>query len=425
MLFVGIIPATAQKTLTLNEVIAMALESNYGLKIASNNQEIAKNVYKASSANFLPDITATGTTVNTKSDIRQELSSGQVIDRNNALSSNINGNVGLTYTIFDGLKMFATRERTRLLYESSEIAFRQQVLNTVEQVTLAYGDLVRLKQQLSALEEVMKISEERIKIAQVKLDVGVAPKTELLQSKIDYNAQRSNYQTQKALVPAAQEQLKQAMGLPEMPDITVDEKIVIDYVPNQTRIRNAVEQGNQQVLLAKRNILIREQEIKELRADMLPKLDFNTAYVYSKANSQAGFILSNRNQGLNYGFTISVPIFRGFAASRGLQIAQLTAANATLEYDDMLNQLSVETVRAYNNYLSNKELLQLEEDNLLLAKENVSISLERFRQSQTSILELREAQQSLQEAQGRLINIRYNTKAAELRLRNLTGDLVR
>lgn len=425
-LFVGLsIFSSAQQKLSLQQAIAMALESNYGLKIATNNELIGKAGYQASIAGFLPKVTATATNVDTRSNIRQELSTGSVITRDNALSSNVNANLGLTYTIFDGLKMFATRERTRLMYESSEIAFRQEMLNTVESVTLAYSELVRLRQQLAALEEIMKISEDRIKIAEAKLNVGLAPKTELLQSKVDYNAQRSEYQRQKALLPAAQEQLKQAIGLPEMADVAVDEELINDYTPKQTSIRNALMQGNQQVLLARNAMLVNEQMVKEYRGDLLPRLDFNANYNYTKATSQAGLLLGNRNVGFNYGFTVVVPLFRGFAASKGLKIARLTALNANLEYENVVNQLAVETLRAYSTYNVNKEILQLEEENLLLAKENLSISLERFRQSQTSILELREAQQSLQQAQSRLILIRYETKAAELRLRNLTGDLVK
>ncbi len=405
----------------------MALESNYGLKIAENNEEIGKQAYDASLSGFLPKIDASGTTVNTKSDIRQQIATngGQTIDRKGANSTNVVGNIGLTYTIFDGLKMFATRERTRLLNESAEISLRQEVLNTVEQVTLAYSELVRLRQQLKALEEIMKISEDRIKVAEAKLNVGLAPKTELLQSKVDYNAQRSEYQRQKALVPAAQLQLKATMGLPEMADVEVQEQLINDYTPSQSSIRGALQQGNQTVLLAKNAMLVNEQLVREYRADLLPRLDFNTNYNYTKSTSEAGIILSNRNRGFNYGFSVNIPLFRGFAATKGLKIARLTAVNANLEYENVLNQLSVETLRAYSTYQVDRELLKMEEENVLLAKENLDISMERFRQSQTSILELRQAQESLQQAQSRLITIRYDTKAAELRLRNLTGDLVK
>ncbi|MES2629862.1 MAG: TolC family protein [Bacteroidota bacterium] len=417
----------AQQRLTLQQAIAMALESNYGLKIAENNEEIGKQAYDASLSGFLPKIDASGTTVNTKSDIRQQIATngGQTIDRKGANSTNVVGNIGLTYTIFDGLKMFATRERTRLLNESAEISLRQEVLNTVEQVTLAYSELVRLRQQLKALEEIMKISEDRIKVAEAKLNVGLAPKTELLQSKVDYNAQRSEYQRQKALVPAAQLQLKATMGLPEMADVEVQEQLINDYTPSQSSIRGALQQGNQTVLLAKNAMLVNEQLVREYRADLLPRLDFNTNYNYTKSTSEAGIILSNRNRGFNYGFSVNIPLFRGFAATKGLKIARLTAVNANLEYENVLNQLSVETLRAYSTYQVDRELLKMEEENVLLAKENLDISMERFRQSQTSILELRQAQESLQQAQSRLITIRYDTKAAELRLRNLTGDLVK
>lgn len=417
--------ALAQQKMSLNEAIAIALEKNLGLQIIENNEEMAQDAYQASAAGFLPKVDASASNINTKSNVKQVLSDGRIIARDGARSSTTQAGIGATYTIFDGLKMFATREKSRLQYESAQIARKQEILNTVEQVTLAYSELVRLKQQLLAYEELMKISEERIKVAEKRLTVGVAPKTEVLQSKVDYNAQLNAYRQQKALVPAAQQNLKRLLGSPELNDIAVEENLAISYSPNMQLIKNGFEQSNYQATIARNTMLAKAQEVKELRASLLPRLDLVSAYNYSLTESQAGLLLTNQNNGFNYGFTLAIPLFRGFSANKGLQIARLSASNASLQYQDLVNTLNVEMLQAYSDFKVNQELLALEEDNLLLAKENVSISLERFRQSQTSILELREAQFSLGEAQTRLISVRYKTKAAELRLRNLSGDLVK
>ena len=80
---------------------------------------------------------------------------------------------------------------------------------------------------------------------------------------------------------------------------------------------------------------------------------------------------------------------------------------------------------AFKDYELQKQTLALEEENIVLAKENVFIASERLRLGITTFVELREAQQSLEEAYNRLIAARYDTKVAETELLRLKGDLVR
>ena len=87
--------------------------------------------------------------------------------------------------------------------------------------------------------------------------------------------------------------------------------------------------------------------------------------------------------------------------------------------------MNVGVSNAFKSYEYQKKALILEEENIQLAKENVTIALERFRQGVSTNLELREAQISLQDAYNRLIAARYNTKLAEIDLMRLRGDIIK
>jgi outer membrane protein TolC len=52
------------------------------------------------------------------------------------------------------------------------------------------------------------------------------------------------------------------------------------------------------------------------------------------------------------------------------------------------------------------------------------VALERFKQGVSTSIELREAQQSLEDGFNRLINARYNIKLAETQLLRLNGTLI-
>ena len=66
---------------------------------------------------------------------------------------------------------------------------------------------------MKAIQEQMSVSEERVKLAQNRLDIGVGTKPDVLQSKVDLNAQKANILTQETLIAQLKEQLNQLMNV--------------------------------------------------------------------------------------------------------------------------------------------------------------------------------------------------------------------
>ncbi len=122
---------------------------------------------------------------------------------------------------------------------------------------------------------------------------------------------------------------------------------------------------------------------------------------------------------------MNVPILNGFNTKRPINKLNWIIRYQQLVYANQRSQIDVGLSNSFKDYELQKRLLALEEDNIALAKENVMIALERFRQGVSTFLELREAQISLQDAYNRLIAARYNTKLAETELLRLKGDLVK
>ena len=94
-------------------------------------------------------------------------------------------------------------------------------------------------------------------------------------------------------------------------------------------------------------------------------------------------------------------------------------------YENQRSLVNLSVINAFKEFEQQKKALLLEEENILLAKENVSIALEVYRLGASTIIQLREAQKSLEDAYNRLIAARYNTKVSETELLRLKGDLVR
>ncbi len=113
----------------------------------------------------------------------------------------------------------------------------------------------------------------------------------------------------------------------------------------------------------------------------------------------------------------------GFNTRRLIKQAGLDLEYNKIAYNTQRSKVELAVNNSYKDYQYQKKALALEEENISLAKENVFIALERFKQGVSTYLELRDAQISLEQAFNRLIAARYNTKLAETELLRLKGSL--
>src|SRR5205814_3541667 len=129
---------------------------------------------------------------------------------------------------FDGMKMFATREKLNELERLGALEVKTQMVNSIAAVVKNYFNIVRQKQQLKAIEEQMSIDEERVKLADKKLSVGLGSKPELLQAKVDLNAFISAQHRQNTQIALVKDQLNLLMGVDKGITYEVEDSIPIN-----------------------------------------------------------------------------------------------------------------------------------------------------------------------------------------------------
>lgn len=431
MFLVGAQTLYGQRQLTLEEVIAVALEKNFDVRIARKTSESTELDDKYAFNAFLPRVNANGGISWTGNDqeIRLQNQDGGLVERTGpTASNNLTGAVQLDWTLFDGLRMFATRERVAKLAEQGELFVKEQMVNTIASVTTNYYDIVRQKQQLKALMEQLAVNDVRVKLAERRFDVGYAAKPELLQARVDYNATRTLALQQETLIEQLKAQLNGQLGmeLPEQYDVA--DTIIVNLDLRREDLLQSVENTNYSLQASRKNVEIATLAVRERRAEYLPTLQFNSAYSYTRTENtkllnpfSPFFILNN---GFNYGFTVSIPVFNGFNQRRIVQQSRILQNQQEILFQQQRTQVNVALQNAFSNYENSRRILLVEEENISLAKENVAIALEVFRRGAGTVLDLRTAQQSLLEAYTRLINARYLAKVAETELLRLNGSLL-
>lgn len=418
------------QVLTLEEAIATALQNNYNIRLARIDSSAAALDNSYALAAFIPTVNANAGRLWNVNAQKVEFADGRKRDTSGLKNNNLNANVALNWTLFDGLRAFATRDRLAELVRLGEYTVKDQVVNTVANVITTYYNVVQEKQQLRAIEEQMSINAERVKLADRKLSVGLGTRQELLQAETDLNAQRSAQLGQRTAIEQLKQNLNQLMGIDIVRSYDVDTLIPINPSIQLEDVRTAAEQNNPQLLIARKNIDVANILLRERKAEFWPTITFTSAYNFTRQNNNAvvnvqAQPLFSLNRGLNYGFTATVPILNGFNTRRLVRQAKLDINRAQMQLENQRLLLDLGIYNAFKTYQFQKQALELEETNIKLAKENVFIAFERYRLGVSTYLELRDAQQSLETAYNRLIDARYNTKVAETELLRLRGDLVR
>ncbi len=415
----------AQEKLTLQQAIEMALKNNYDINIVKNNAIIAANSNTLGNAGMLPKVDLQASTNLANNATKQEFSSGLTVDKSGVKSTNINAGVYLSWTLFDGMKMFATHKRLQEMEVMGAISSKIQIENSISQIIVNYYNIVRQKQLIKGLSENITISEERLKIAQKKLEIGSGSKLDVLQAKVDMNAQTSNLYRQKTVLSELKANLNLLLARKGDVEFDVENDIPNEFKLKYDDLKSNIEKNNLELKAAQTNTAIISQTIRESKSQLYPKLNFNANYLFARSENQAGFALLNQNLGLNLGLTASWTIFNGLNATNQIKNARLQLDNANYEFNNTKALLDAQLYSMFKRYQDDAKILELEEENTKLAKEAVDIALERFKIGSSNSLELKEIQKSYDDALTRLAEARFNAKVSETQLMKLNGEIVK
>ncbi|MFV8332854.1 TolC family protein [Flavobacterium sp. GSP14] len=422
-LLFGVVTSNAQEILTLENAVKIALENNYEIKIATNTLSIEKTNVAIGNAGMLPTVTATvldNNSIQNSSQIRQD---GTKTELDNAKNNSLTYGVGLDWTVFDGMRMFARLDQLKELQKLGEAQLKLTVITRISDVNAAYYNLVQQQQQLAALDTTIVISNQRLTLAQNRFTIGKASKLEVLNAQVDLNTDQVALLRQKELYANSKILLNQLMARDVATDFKVINELEVDALLLLPELKALAEKQNPQLEAQIINKRVAELELKQIKAARYPTVRVNTAYNFSESQSSLGFVAQSQSRGLNYGFSASLNLFDGFAQNRNEKIAKIQIENSKLNIDQQSLALNAQLVTSYQTYVTNLELIALEEKNEAIAKQNLNITLDKFRIGTITTLEFRTAQLNYVNAKVRYSNAQFQGKLSEIALRELAGNL--
>ena len=413
------------QVLTAEEAIKLALQNNFDIQLARNSADVAANNNSLGNAGMLPQVNANGALGGSNTALNQTLADGRNTERNGVVTNTANAGVQLSWTLFDGMGMFINRTRLNQLNAAGEQAYRIQVEQTLQEVLTAYYNLVRQQYVVKVNEQNLKLSDERVRLAGNRYEVGTGSKLDYLQSKVDRNNDKTLLiQLQQAL-ETSKIQLNQLLAREVRTTFKVADSLEVDSTLSYDNLFKDVQSKNSVLKLTDLQRSVALQDLRLVRAQQMPSLNFNSGYTYNRSKTTAGFLLLNQNNGLNFGLNASVPLFAGFNMKRQYQNAKLNLRSAELLNQKQQLEVQAQLNTVYVQYSRNKELLALQRENVVTAKLAMEVAMDKFRIGTANLLEVKNAQQNLLNAENRMIEVILQIKQSEVQLLRLSGNLVK
>ncbi|CAN5409489.1 TolC family protein [soil metagenome] len=417
------IPTQSQELLTVEEAVKIALENNFEIRVAANELEIDRTGVSIGNAGMLPTVGVAATTNNSIMNSSQTRADGNLIELDDARNNSLNYGVVLDWTIFDGFRMFARYDQLKEFEKLGEARLQQTILSRVSDVMITYFEIVQQQQQLAALDSTMIISRQRVELANNRWTIGRSSKLEVLNAQVDLNTDRTMLLREQEEYENLKIRLNQIMARDTKIDFRVIDKIPVDEKLFLPELEALAARQNPLLQAQVINNNIARLQLKQVRAGRFPSLVASTGYQFNESESSLGFTTSASSRGWNYGLSARLNIFDGFNQNRNEKIARIQIENTELVVEQQTLELESQLGRAYQTYLTNINLVELESENEAIARENLEITVEKFRIGTIPTIEFRTAQLNYINSIVRHSNARFQAKLSEISLKEFAGIL--
>ncbi|MDD4515751.1 TolC family protein [Massilibacteroides sp.] len=424
--FVSLPVFSQEKEFDLHKCLEIGLEKNYSIRIIRNEQAISENNATPGNAGYLPTVDMNGGFSGTVYDTRNKLTDGTTEKTTGVNSETANVGLNVNWTIFDGFGIQATYETLKELKQLGELNTRMAIEDFIASLSAEYYNLIRQKIRLRNLKATLALSKERLRIVEERYFIGSMSRLDLQQAQVDFNSDSSNVLNQLETLHRASVQLNTLMALENVEErIQLKDSLIIpNEFLDEAELWHNTQTSNVPLQIAQKNVLLSELDYRKARSRNYPYVKLNAGYGYTANWYEVGTTDLQQRLGLNYGVTIGFNLFDGFNRRREQRNVRLQIENKNLRLQELDLSLRADMSNLWMAYKNNLELWTLEKENLVAAQENYDIAIERYKLGDLSGIELREAQNSLLNAEERRSIAEYSTKICEISLLQLSGQLV-
>jgi len=416
-------PPGVAPVLTLHEALTTALKNSLDLQISQNNVDVQGLRNSAGFAGALPTVGLQASSNEVLNNTKQEFNTGQTVTRTGAAASQYNAGLAGNFLLFNGGRVVAARRRLDELSQISQLQLNSTVQNVLADVSLRYYAVVQQVRYIRTLQASVDVSRQKLRLIETRQSVGLANNADRFQAQLDLNAQLQTQQQQLLAADQARANLLRALTLDVNTPVAVEDTIPVNNSLRWNELEAALDK-NPDLLAADRQVRVLELLEREARAARFPSVGLNAGTNFARSANAVGLTLFNQSFGPYAGLGLSVPLYSGGVNKRLVDIARLNIRTTELQSQALHRTYRLNAHNAWLAYERQLGLVQNAEENYRVARQLLHLVQLRLEAGLSTLVDVRVAQQSFEDAGYRLVNYRYAAKSSEITLRQLGALLV-
>lgn len=406
------IPAqTQQRSVSLEEAIALAMETLPSMVQARGAIETAQATKLQTFGSWLPNVSANaGNSVNssTRFDERtQTFVSGSQSSYSTGLSANL--------TLFDGFARLADRRIAEADLASADASYVNTRFQTILEVKRTFFNAL-------AAEELVRISDTRIARAQEqlnisieKLNAGTATRSDTLRSHVEVaNAELQRLQAETQLA-AAEADLARLVGIEGSVSAEPDEDLFVVTELDTATLRAEALAASPEIQQADANERSASAQYSATTAQYLPRASAS----YSRSWSASDWLDLNPSWSARLSF--SWTIFNGFTRESNRTRSAITLESARAQAEDTRRQVNTQLTQHLATLAAARTSLEIAEASRAASQEDLRVQRERYRLGAATIVDVLASQVNLDQAEVDIVQARFDYLVAKAQIEALVG----
>lgn len=412
------------KVYTLNECVDKALKTNLTLVQTEGYFEQAKADVLAAKGAFLPDLNwgISGYYNHNKWTSYQDPVTGEFIIGD--FSQDIHGyqaSLNASLVLFDGFGNLYNLARSNATVSSYRHRVSQQELNTAYNVKSRYFSLLRAQATFKITQKALERTQELMKIAQTKYELGSASRSDVLKAKVSLSQAQLDMLTSENRVSIAQANLNYAIGEPVDQEIRVEDVEISDADYSLAEVSTQSLRSNPGYLSAQDDLRAAKHGLRYAHSGYLPTLSLSASKYW--VGPELGELDDwwSKNYTTTIGGRMSFNIFDRFATKQRNDYAKANLSNAEYGVSDLKRAVELEAREAYLNLQETVKARELSDEKLASAQEDHKLAQEKYTLGAATILDILDAEVSLREAESDKVDSKYSYLLAVARLKTVMG----
>lgn len=379
------VTASAQRTLSADECVSLALANNVRMKNAANNIKAAEETRKEAFTKYFPTLSASGGGfIADKALMKMNVAEGMSMS---LMKNGVVGGVTAQMPLFTGGRILNSNKLAAVNREVSLLQHKQSENEVKLTATTYFWQIVMVKEKLKTILTGERQLADFAKDAEAAVSAGISDRNDMLQVRLRRNENLTDSIKAANMLNLSRKMLAQYIGLNGDSidvDMTLDGRLPAPPEQLYRSPADALQQTAEYGLLTS-NVKASRLQYKLTAGKNMPTVAVGGGYMYDN--------LTDKNKPYWIGFaTVSIPLSGWWGGSHDMKKQQLAVKNAENSLEDNSQLLMLGMENTWNDLTDAYKRVAISIESIAQAAENLRLHTDYYNAGTATMSDLLDAQ---------------------------------